>query len=71
MKKNTEITLDPIDVGFDLKLQKMPVQIDAETQYDCKYRDHSGELEICRGTGAEIAKILEGAGYIIRLRTAA
>jgi hypothetical protein len=61
------VSLKPIDVGFDLRLQKMLVEITPEmVEYGVVYEDHQGRDRVVRGSRDEIAHALTSAGFVVR-----
>jgi hypothetical protein len=60
------ISLRPIDVGFDLRLQKMLVEITPEmVEYGVVYADHQGRDCFVRGSRDQVARALESAGFMV------
>lgn len=56
-----DLSVLPIDVGFDLRVQSIAVSISADTR-SAAY-DVDGEEHIIRGSIAQIVRALESAGY--------
>lgn len=56
-----DLSVLPIDVGFDLRLHKIAVTVPADTR-SAAYDDRGTE-RIVRGSPAEIAAALTAAGY--------
>jgi hypothetical protein len=60
------ISLRPIDVGFDLRLQKMAVAITQEmVECGVVYEDPQGRVCFVRGSRDEVALALEAAGFVV------
>ncbi len=61
MSEHTDLSVTPIDIGFDLRLHDITVSVSAATRsvaYDLR-----GETKIVRGDVATIVKALTDAGY--------
>ena len=56
-----DLSVLPIDVGFDLRIQGMPVIVPTSTA-SAAY-DMDGSEQIVRGTVDEVAAALRSAGY--------
>ena len=56
--------LAPIDVGFDLRVQNMPVTVDPQDDpLRVSYEDNDGERYVIEGSQAEVLEYLKGLGY--------
>lgn len=65
-----EISLLPLDVGFDIKLTLHPVILNPTTlpkaqNYAIKHLDAAGEEAVATGDRLTVEKILKAAGYLI------
>lgn len=58
-----DLRLAPIDVGFDLRLHGIAVEIPAEFASVGLERD--GEVYLCEGTRQEMIDAILDAGYIV------
>lgn len=58
------VRLAPIDVGFDLRTQRMSASLPLDTTI-ASYADHSGRRWVVEGSAEEIAGVLRKAGYIV------
>jgi len=58
------LRLAPLDVGFDLRTQRMPVRVAADTTV-ASYADHAGRRYVVQGTTSEVVRVLRAAGYTI------
>lgn len=63
-REPVDLSVLPIDVGFDVRLHSIIVEVPADTTsaaYDLR-----GKERIIRGTVAEIVSALTAAGYEVR-----
>lgn len=59
-----ELSLLPLDVGFDLKLTPTPVVL-THAELAVKYLDAAGRPAVASGPRAQVVVALEAAGYVI------
>lgn len=59
----TTISLLPLDVGFDLKMQQMEIELPRETWLRIKYIDSAGFKRDDEVSYAQARHILRRAGY--------
>jgi hypothetical protein len=58
--------LHPLDVGFDLRVQRMLVQIDpADTNLRVSYPGKDGERRVMAGPRADVLKRLRSLGFLV------
>lgn len=56
----------PLDVGFDLRAEKMAVQVPADTTI-ASYADRQGRRFVVEGTAEEIRAVLRKHGYLVQM----
>jgi len=58
-----DLRLTPLDVGFDVRLHEIPIEI--PEQFDSVGLDIDGETYLIEGTRDEMVEAIRKAGYLI------
>ena len=65
---NISLRLHPIDVGFDLRVQQMAINVGAEDPLRVSYPAEDGSRRVIEGPRSEVLDQLEDLGFEFQAR---